>query len=137
MAYRNVRRIRRQQMSNTRRRLDKQLTAMILARMILFVVCLLPYTALCFYVFNMQSHKNETLQSAIENLILAINSSISYLNISGTFYVYLISSARFRRQTKCVLIKKCWKYIREMSKNCRQPTMNNPVAPMTNSDVDY
>ncbi|CAF4293642.1 unnamed protein product [Rotaria sp. Silwood2] len=82
MAYRNVRRIRRQQMSNTRRRLDQQLTAMILARMILFVVCLLPYTALCFYVFNMQSHNNQTLRSAIEVLILALAVAISYLNIS-------------------------------------------------------
>ncbi|CAF3100175.1 unnamed protein product [Rotaria sp. Silwood2] len=82
MAYRNVRRIRRQQMSNTRRRLDQQLTAMILARMILFVVCLLPYTALCFYVLNMQSHNNQTLRSAIEVLILALAVAISYLNIS-------------------------------------------------------
>ncbi|CAF4991352.1 unnamed protein product, partial [Rotaria sp. Silwood1] len=52
MAYRNVRRIRRQQMSNARRRLDQQLTAMILARVILFVLCLLPYIAQSFYIMN-------------------------------------------------------------------------------------
>ncbi|CAF4861141.1 unnamed protein product, partial [Rotaria sp. Silwood1] len=52
MAFRNVRRIHRQQMSNTRRRLDQQLTAMILARVILFVLCLLPYIAQRFYTMN-------------------------------------------------------------------------------------
>ncbi|CAF5159315.1 unnamed protein product, partial [Rotaria sp. Silwood1] len=82
MAFRNVRRIHRQQMSHTRRRLDQQLTAMILARVILFVLCLLPYIAQRFYTINTQIRKNQTLQIAIELLITAINMSISYLNVS-------------------------------------------------------
>ncbi|CAF5076773.1 unnamed protein product, partial [Rotaria sp. Silwood1] len=55
MAYRNVRRIHRQQMSNTQRLPDQQLTAMILARVILFVLCLLPYIAQRFYTINTQN----------------------------------------------------------------------------------
>ncbi|CAF2757299.1 unnamed protein product [Rotaria sp. Silwood2] len=87
MAFRNVRRIRRQQMSNTRRLLDQQLTAMILARVILFVLCLLPYIAQCFYTMNTQNRNNQTLQIAIELLITAINMSISYLNVSVCYSI--------------------------------------------------
>ncbi|CAF1264370.1 unnamed protein product [Rotaria sordida] len=137
MAYRNVRRIRRLQMSNTRRRLDQQLTAMILARVILFILCLLPYIAQCFYIMNVRNDKNEKLRTAIELLITAINVSISYLNVSGTFYVYLISSARFRRQAKFVLMKKCWKYRRDIPENRRRSSMNNQEALIANSDVNY
>jgi hypothetical protein len=44
LAYRNVRRIVRRQIPVERRRLDRQLTAMIFVRVILFVTLLLPYT---------------------------------------------------------------------------------------------
>ena len=44
LAYRNVRRLVRLQTALNRRRLDRQLTAMIFARVICFILFLLPYT---------------------------------------------------------------------------------------------
>jgi len=52
LAYRNVRHIIRRQMSIHRRRLDRQLTAMILVRVALFVMTTLPYVSFRIYQIN-------------------------------------------------------------------------------------
>ncbi|CAF3690653.1 unnamed protein product [Rotaria sp. Silwood1] len=43
----------------------------------------------------------------------------------GSFYLFLISSARFRRQVKHVLINKCWRTY------CKKTTRHNQVAAVT------
>ena len=82
LAYRNVRRLRRRNMSNVRRRFDRQLTAMILARVVLGVFCLLPFILQRFYIANTRTNPNELLRVAIEQLVTSINVSLSYLNVS-------------------------------------------------------
>ncbi|CAF4859346.1 unnamed protein product, partial [Rotaria socialis] len=74
-------------------------------------------------------HTNLSPRVAIELLVTAINISLSYLNVSGTFYAYLIASARFRRQTKYVLLKQRFKCFWPISENFGRPYtyMNNQV----------
>ncbi|CAF2792606.1 unnamed protein product [Rotaria sp. Silwood2] len=87
LAYRNVRQIRRLQMTNIRRRLDRQLTAMILARVAFLVLCLIPFIIQRFYVANVQTNPKNDFRIAIEQLVGAINLSLSYLNVSVCLFL--------------------------------------------------
>ncbi|CAF5172864.1 unnamed protein product, partial [Rotaria magnacalcarata] len=52
LAYRNVRHLVRRQLAVVRRRLDRQLTAMVFLRVIFFVLLLTPYTIYRIYSLN-------------------------------------------------------------------------------------
>ncbi|CAF3691230.1 unnamed protein product [Rotaria sp. Silwood1] len=125
LAYRNVRRIVRHQMPIRRRKLDQQLTAMIIVRVIFLVVMTLPYVIQRFYTLSTLVIKDSVIRKSIEELIGAVTFSLFYLNFSGSFYLFLISSARFRRQVKHVLINKCWRTY------CKKTTRHNQVAAVT------
>lgn len=81
-AYRHVRHIHRQQLTNNRRRLDRQLTAMILARVTFSVFSSVPFFLQRFYVTNIQTSSNDILRSAIEHLVLAVCVTINYVNVA-------------------------------------------------------
>jgi hypothetical protein len=112
LAYRNVRRIIRRQIPIERRRLDRQLTAMILARVICLLSLGLPYIIYSLYRSNISIQENDYLSLAIQQLIDAIMLSLFYTNYSINFYIFLIISSRFRHQVKYFLTKKCCHYIR-------------------------
>ncbi|CAF1273740.1 unnamed protein product [Rotaria magnacalcarata] len=136
-AYRNVRRIHRQQLSNTRRRMDQQFTAMILARVIVFILSLVLYVAQSFYTINSQHNAYQGLSAAIVALITYINVSLIYVNVASSFYAYLVASMRFRRQAKYILMKKCLQCCRWIPGKFHRSNMNNQVAPITNTVPDY
>ncbi|CAF1171059.1 unnamed protein product [Adineta steineri] len=108
LAYNNVRRIVRRQIPIVRRRLDQQLTAMILIRVIVFIILTLPYDIQRMYTYIAKVNQSNLLYFAIINLIGAVLGTLFNLNYAISFYIFLITSARFRRQVKHVLIKKCW-----------------------------
>ncbi|CAF1549220.1 unnamed protein product [Adineta steineri] len=108
LAYNNVRRIVRKQMPVVRRRLDQQLTAMILIRIIMFIVLTLPYDIVRMYTYIAKVDQSNQLYYAIINLIGSILVTFFNLNYAISFYVFLTTSVRFRRQVKRVLVKKCW-----------------------------
>ncbi|CAF1488694.1 unnamed protein product [Adineta steineri] len=108
LAYRNVRRIIRRQLPILRRRLDRQMTAMVLSRVIIFVCLALPYSIYRIYAINSPASRSQPLEFAIAQLLQAIFFSLVTLNYTVSFYVFMISSPRFRRQVKYVLVKKCW-----------------------------
>lgn len=89
LSYRNVRRIHRLQVSHVRRRLDQQLTAMILARVIFMNLFLIPFIAQRFYIVNVTTDPTNIFRIAIEQLIGAINVSLSYLNVSVCLLLFL------------------------------------------------
>ncbi|CAF4411243.1 unnamed protein product, partial [Adineta steineri] len=109
LAYRNVRHIIRQQLPIVRRKLDKQITAMVLMRVIAFVCLLLPYITYRIYAINFPISQSIPTAYAIAQLIQAIFTSINLINYIINFYIFIIFSSRFRRQVKLVLVKKCWK----------------------------
>ncbi|CAF1201446.1 unnamed protein product [Adineta steineri] len=108
LAYNNVRRIVRRQVPIVRRKLDQQLTAMILIRIIVFIVLTVPYDIQRMYTFIAKVNQSNLLYFAVNNLIGAVLITLFNLNYAAPFYVFVITSARFRRQVKHVLVKKCW-----------------------------
>ncbi|CAF4190208.1 unnamed protein product [Adineta steineri] len=108
LAYHNVRHIVRRQLPIVRRKLDKQITAMVLTRVIAFVCLTLPYNAYRIYAINFPISPSMPMAYAIGRVIQTIFSSISIINYIINFYIFIIFSSRFRRQARLVLVKKCW-----------------------------
>ncbi|CAF1423640.1 unnamed protein product [Adineta steineri] len=125
LAYQNVRRVVRRQIPIERRRLDHQITAMVLTRAVCFVIFMLPYTIYRIYSININGKQIDMLRSAIERLIQTVFYSFLNLNSSFDFYLFFIISARYRRQVKYALKKKYWRQIKNFS-CCRQ---ENQVCP--------
>ncbi|CAF1189376.1 unnamed protein product [Adineta steineri] len=109
LAYNNVRRIVRRQIPIVRRKLDQQLTAMILIRIIVFIVLTVPYDIQRMYTYIAKVNQSNLLYYAINYLIGAVLITLFNLNYAISFYIFFITSARFRRQVKHVLVKKCWR----------------------------
>jgi hypothetical protein len=81
LAYRNVRHLVRREVSVIRRRLDRQLTAMIFVRVIFFIILLLPYSIHRIYLVNVSIDQSQDLfKYAINQLIELIVISLMNLN---------------------------------------------------------
>ena len=87
LAYRNVRRIVRRQLPVFRRRLDQQMTALALSRVLCIVILGLPFIGINLYLLNLSSTTNDSMQLAITKLVAAIAYSLLYTN-------YCVSSLR-------------------------------------------
>ena len=82
LAYRNVRRIIRRQMPIRRRKLDQQLTAMILVRVAFLVSMSLSYVLYRIYALSVVINKNDVIHKAVLQLVGAITILFFYLNYS-------------------------------------------------------
>jgi hypothetical protein len=80
MAYWNVRHIVRRQVRIVRRRLDRQLTAMVLIRVAFFILVTLPYGIQLVYSLNTSSQGKHPIRVAVEELIMGITSSLFFFN---------------------------------------------------------
>jgi hypothetical protein len=89
LAFRNVRRIIRRQMPVERRRFDRQITAMVLLRVVFFVLLILPNRSYRIYAINTTIDKTNLLQYAIVQLIQAIFASFVDLNYAVNFAFFL------------------------------------------------
>ena len=85
LAYRNVRRIVRRQIPIVRRRLDQQLTAMVLTRVLCLIILGLPYIINSIYKSNLTSTGNNSREIAISALVSAVVTTLLYGNFSVTF----------------------------------------------------
>jgi len=90
LAYLNVRRITRQRTPIIRRRLDRQLTAMILVRVCLLIITVLPFTAYQIYLFKASTDIKGTLQIAIEQLVGAVAYIVLICNYSVCYFYIVI-----------------------------------------------
>jgi len=82
LAYRNVRRIVRRQIPLTRRRLDRQMTATALARVICIAILGLPFIACSLFNLIMNYNNNDYLQMAALNLSAVISNILLDANFS-------------------------------------------------------
>ncbi|CAF0987920.1 unnamed protein product [Adineta steineri] len=130
LAYRNVRHIVRRQLPIVRRKLDKQMTAMVLMRVIVFVCLATSYSVYRIYTTSFPISQSIPMAYAVGRLIQAIFLSISNINFAISFYLFIIFSSRFRRQVKLVLVKKCWERWKYW---CCQ--INNRVEPDNNIEA--
>jgi hypothetical protein len=80
LAYRNVRRLIQPQMSHAKRRFDRQLTAMVLSRVIFLIIVTLPFVVYRFYVLldriTLWQHDIEKLTHNTIVLIFSMNFSV-------------------------------------------------------------
>lgn len=72
LSYQNVRRIVRRQIPIIRRRLDRQLTAMILARVVFFVVTTLPFVIFRTYQINQPVDQTNVYAVSVDQVIRTI-----------------------------------------------------------------
>jgi len=93
LAYRNVRRIVRRQVPLVRRRLDRQLTAMVLARVICTIILGVPFICITLYQLNLSNSENNYMKLAITSLVGIIFYSLLYanfaVNIIYNFHIYI------------------------------------------------
>jgi hypothetical protein len=82
LAYRSVRRLVRRQVPVIRRRLDRQLTAIALARVFCIAILGIPFIILCMYELNTNYSETDYTSIAIENLVSAVIYSSLYANFS-------------------------------------------------------
>ncbi|CAF1248066.1 unnamed protein product [Rotaria sordida] len=136
LAYQNVRRIVRRQVAIIRRRLDRQLTAMILVRVILLVITVLPFVSLRVYQINNPMNQNDTFAVTVDQLIRIVITTVYNTNYSGTFYVFLVASIRFRRQVKHLFLKKTWRKCLSMMANRNQVAPENQLATIESHGSD-
>lgn len=82
LAFRNVRRIIRRQIPIVRRRLDRQLTAMILVRVALFVTATLPLASVRTYQINRPVDEDNDYEVAVYTLIRMVVTTFYNVNYS-------------------------------------------------------
>ena len=80
LAYYNVRRIVRRQIPLFRRRLDRQLTAMILTRVAFLTIVNVPFIIYRIYSLQVQIDPNAIVHRAVVQLVGSITTQLSYLN---------------------------------------------------------
>ncbi|CAF2818906.1 unnamed protein product [Rotaria sp. Silwood2] len=109
LAFLNVRRVIRQRIRIVRRRLDRQLTAMVLARATCLVALILPYTLYRIYILNITVNQDQQVLLAINNnLFQSVTITLFYVNYAANFYIFMGTSSRYRHQVKHVIVKKFW-----------------------------
>jgi hypothetical protein len=91
LAYTNVRRIVRRQMPVMRRRLDKQLTAMVLTKVAFFVGTTLPFVIDRVYSINVPNHQNDLFRVAVEGLIYTIATCFYNINYAVCEFYLLVN----------------------------------------------
>jgi hypothetical protein len=82
LAFQNVRRIVRRQLPIVRRRLDRQMTAMVLIRVIFFICFSIPYITYRIYAINFPVSQSQPMEFATRQLLQAMFGSVSTLNFT-------------------------------------------------------
>lgn len=90
LAYRNVRRIVRRQIPLVRRRLDQQMTAIALARVVCLVTCVAPFLINSLIDLNINVNDLDHVGRAIYNLVSLTTTLLIYVNMSVSQYTLII-----------------------------------------------
>ena len=80
LAYLNVRRIVQLRMAVVRRKFEKQLTAMVLAKVVFLAVTVLPSIIFRIYILNVTVSASDSVRIAIHQLISAVSYALFYVN---------------------------------------------------------
>jgi hypothetical protein len=96
LAFQNVRRIVRRQLPIVRRRLDRQMTAMVLIRVVFFVCFAFPYCIFRIYAINYPISRSQPMEFATRQLLQAIFLSFTNLNYTVQCSFIKLTSVMFR-----------------------------------------
>jgi hypothetical protein len=97
LAFYNVRHIIRLQVPIARRQLDRQMTAMVLIRVVFFVILTLPYAIYRIYVTNFPLSRADLLQYAIGRLFQAISLSFASMDytVRSSYLIHIVNTDLF------------------------------------------
>ena len=87
LAFRNVRRIVRRQVTVVRRRLDRQMTALALSRVLCVIILGLPFLGSSLYELNFTS--TDPVRVAVMRLVSAITYSILFVNYAVSYTAWM------------------------------------------------
>ncbi|CAF1305614.1 unnamed protein product [Adineta steineri] len=90
------------QINSHQRRRDRQITRILFIQVIILVLCATPITAQKLYSYATMFIIKDQLRTSIDNLISQITTEISYINNSATFYIYSLTSKKFRTEVRRV-----------------------------------
>ncbi|CAF1030382.1 unnamed protein product [Adineta ricciae] len=132
LAYLNVRRIVQMRMQVVRRKLDKQLTAMVLAKVASLVSTVLPSIVFRIYVLNVTVNSTDTVRIAIHQLVSNIAYALFYINPACTFYLFILVSSRFRRQ-----IRYTFAFLKGYGRRCCRLPVTNQIVPANDERSEF
>jgi hypothetical protein len=89
--------------NRTHRRRDVQLTRILFIQVSIVVLFAIPVTIHQMYTLSTSSMVKSALTTAIENLVNQITIEILYISNSTMFYVYSITSKRYRKEVVHIL----------------------------------
>lgn len=92
LAYQNVRRIIRRQIPIERRRFDRQITAMVLVRVLAFVILASPFACYRIYAINASFNTVGPLELAISRLVQTLCTSLLYVQYGVRFARRMLES---------------------------------------------
>ena len=100
LTIRNVRQVPK---INVRVRRNVQLIRIVLIQVIVLVFFSVPITSQKIYNFISITSTNDTYRTALNSLINQIATELSYINTSIAFYVYSLSTKRFRQEVRRII----------------------------------
>ncbi|CAF1044797.1 unnamed protein product [Adineta ricciae] len=97
LAYNNIRQIAYRTLPLVRRELDKQLTVMVFAQVIVNLMTNIPFVTMVAITYAMGTIQDSSVSEIIQ-FVSNTTSIIFYSYFSSSFYIYMCVSERFRRQ---------------------------------------
>lgn len=91
LSYYNVRRIIRLQIPIIRRKIDRQLTAMVLARVLFLFIVSVPFGIFFIYTLNTSNDTNNSIRISIQQLVLNVTSTLFYFNYAVCYLLNLMN----------------------------------------------
>ncbi|UJR11454.1 hypothetical protein I4U23_015633 [Adineta vaga] len=116
LTYWNVKQIAYRTVPLVRRRLDQQLTTMVLVQTVVNVIAIAPYIILMTIVTHSTLLSNKEINYQIQFGVTTLL-CIYYLYCASSFYIYVCTSERFRRQLRHVLFDIYWSQCRRRRVN--------------------
>ncbi|CAF4083667.1 unnamed protein product [Rotaria sordida] len=104
LAYRNVQKLSYRTIPLVRRKLDQQLTVMVLTQVVFNVFAITPYTIINAIILDPYI-KRDPVANAISSSIRILSTILLYSCFASPFYIYICASERFRHQLVFVLCK--------------------------------
>jgi hypothetical protein len=130
LTIRNVKSLHR---INLHQRRDVALTRILLIQVIILVLFAVPITSQKIYGAATMFNTKSSLTTAVDSLFNQITTELSYINSSTAFYIYSLTSKKFRKEVSQILAPLL--FCQRHKTNCVQPITRN--AKSNTIKIDY
>ncbi|CAF1948077.1 unnamed protein product [Rotaria magnacalcarata] len=137
LSYRNVHRMYKRRVHIVRLRLEKQLTAMVLAKIFSFAITVIPFLIVYIIRYSISLYINDPICQNQILLAQRVFILLIYANYADSFYIFLACSARFRRQLKFVIFDVYLKHYRAKSNINRVQPIERSFGLTIDSGIEH